>query len=337
MGCSSSHPPPPLVKSSSDSPQPLESPVPPEKPPQPGGGILLPTACTTTPPSLLLHDDLPTLAYLSSSLLTRIASFLALPDLSSGLLLVCKSIARPLLDSEDLWACYLTRHAPIPPLPDHLLETFPKLAALHDVASTAEWVEIDFPVNDAFVSNLCQVLPRNSVLHTLQFSQGGLTANSLLELQQAITQQNHITFLEINNSPGLDFAPLFSCPSLKALSLSKNEINSQQLLLLAAALKTNCTLDGLYLRENAIGDEGVKALVLVLENNNKTLTSLDLAENQIGDDGALALQLVYKKHKTLTKLNVEENFISPHLLKELGRGYVQPTVYSREKSKEFTD
>ena len=71
---------------------------------------------------------------------------------------------------------------------------------------------------------------------------------------------------------------------------------------IAEALKTNKTLERLYLSVNLIGDEGVKALAKALETN-KTLTELTLGakegKNRITNEGLLAIAEALKSNQTL--------------------------------------
>jgi len=221
-------------------------------------------------------------------------------------------------------------------IPDYLSERLPSLNTLHDLASSAEWVEVDFPVTNTFVLSLNTVLPKNSYLHTLQLSQGGLSADLVSSLIDAMSTQGQIDFFEINNNPRINHALFLSCPCLKALGLSRNSIDDNGAEAIARAMAVNTNLESLFLRENSIGDAGCQALSAGLDENEH-ITSLDLAENKITDVGARALQVVYKKRMCATKLNLEENSISRFVLAELGRGYVQPTIYQREKSKDFVD
>ena len=66
--------------------------------------------------------------------------------------------------------------------------------------------------------------------------------------------------------------------------MSNNEIDCLGAVTLAQALKTNQSLIRLQLRENKIGDDGVKEFVEVLQCN-KTLMFLGLMSNPITKSG----------------------------------------------------
>ena len=60
--------------------------------------------------------------------------------------------------------------------------------------------------------------------------------------------------------------------------------------------------------QDPFGDEGVKSIVLMLENNT-SLTSLNLWGNSIGDEGVMELAKVLQNNTTLTSLNLGYNSI----------------------------
>ena len=103
-----------------------------------------------------------------------------------------------------------------------------------------------------------------------------------------------------------------------SLSLSSQEITSEQAIQLAQALAENHTITELDIGYNHIGDAGAKALAL-----NQTITSLDLSNNDIGDEGAQALAL----NKTITTLGLAGNQIGDEGAKELAQNQSIITLY----------
>jgi hypothetical protein len=79
------------------------------------------------------------------------------------------------------------------------------------------------------------------------------------------------------------------------LRLSDNKITSQGVSILAAALRNNRTLEGLYIFNNRVGDTSVYSLAQVLAENNSTLRTLSLGWNGIIDEGTDHLAEILKK------------------------------------------
>jgi len=271
------------------------------------------------------------------SVVSVVASNLPARDVAA-LMQCSRALNDSLAADEGLWMRILVdaMAAGVPVAEAHaLLSRFPALGTLVDAAS-AEWVEIDFAMTDAYVRRLCAMLRGNPALQTLQISHSGLTDAHLADLTVALTTQGQVAFVDISNNPRVDHSMLLQVASLKALGLARNHIGDDAVRSLAIALKTHGMLDTLILRENAIGDKGCEHLANILDSAER-LTSLDLADNRISDTGALLIKQMVKRHASLTKVNLEENNISRSVLAEVGRGYLQPTVYTREKSKDFTD
>ena len=92
-----------------------------------------------------------------------------------------------------------------------------------------------------------------------------------------------------------------------ALDLSNNQITSQGVSILAAALRTNTTLQVLSLLSNHVSDQGIISLAESLSLHNSTLTTLGLGSNDITDKGVQYLAQILRTNTTLTVLTLQNN------------------------------
>lgn len=106
--------------------------------------------------------------------------------------------------------------------------------------------------------------------------------------------------------------------SLQALYLGWNEIGATGAQNLAESLADNGSLQTLVLCNNDIGDQGAQDLAKNLASNT-ALSVLDLSSNNITDEGAetLAQLLETGENTTLVELNLEGNTISILILKRI--------------------
>lgn len=84
-------------------------------------------------------------------------------------------------------------------------------------------------------------------------------------------------------------------------------------LALAESLKTNNTLEHLYLHANAAGDRGGMAMAAALEVNHG-ITELTLSQNELGGPAFVALGNMLKKNSTLQSLSIMRLLLTPYKL-----------------------
>ncbi|CAF1200590.1 unnamed protein product [Rotaria sp. Silwood1] len=101
------------------------------------------------------------------------------------------------------------------------------------------------------------------------------------------------------------------------LWLTNNNITSQAISNLAAALHNNTTLEGLSLCDNGINDTDVFHLAHALSNSNSKLNRLALTSNNITDQGVQYLAQMLKLNHSLTQLWLGFNKITDHGVKIL--------------------
>ena len=68
----------------------------------------------------------------------------------------------------------------------------------------------------------------------------------------------------------------------------------------------------IYLRENKIGNEGVKALANALRANS-TITTISLRNNNISDEGGMALLEMLDLNDTVTTIDLDVNKIDGNI------------------------
>lgn len=97
--------------------------------------------------------------------------------------------------------------------------------------------------------------------------------------------------------------------TLHELHLSRNRIDDNGAMQIAAFIKKTHSLRILHLRVNEIGDLGAKAIAEALLQN-ATLTELDLSSNLIGDSCAEPYAVALQGNNTLCKLDMASNKLS---------------------------
>lgn len=136
--------------------------------------------------------------------------------------------------------------------------------------------------------------------------------NRLLHfLEQPMTRSLYLcnNTLSIDSIVGLT-SPVRVHDTLHQLSLKFSRLNDLAISTLCEALKFNKSIEILDLEGNAITSDGARALSLVLDSNTP-LKTLNLKENQIGDKGVkhLADIILSGKNTHLEILNLSKNNI----------------------------
>ena len=94
------------------------------------------------------------------------------------------------------------------------------------------------------------------------------------------------------------------------LWLMENQLHSRCVSLLAAALSSTISMEGLSLCNNGITDSDVLQLAEVLSAKNSTLNRLALTSNNISDHGVQCLAKMLTSNATLTQLWLGFNHIT---------------------------
>ena len=139
-------------------------------------------------------------------------------------------------------------------------------------------------------------------LKTLDLRYNDLEGNDLVELESALSssassnlQILHLegNLLKCQGAAAIGNVLATAKSNLKELYLGDNQIGSTGITSLAEGLRTNTSLDTLYLEGNAIGDEGAIALRDVLLDQRsrecKVLVHLYVDNNRLGKEAATTL------------------------------------------------
>jgi Ran GTPase-activating protein (RanGAP) involved in mRNA processing and transport len=94
--------------------------------------------------------------------------------------------------------------------------------------------------------------------------------------------------------------------SLQVLYLDNTGLDDTSVAAIGTALQTSYGLRRLDLGSNNIGDEGAIALARGLEKNS-SLRELILRDNHIGRDGIAAISRALEKNSTLQKIDLQDN------------------------------
>lgn len=98
---------------------------------------------------------------------------------------------------------------------------------------------------------------------------------------------------------------------VKTLYLEQNKLGDAEALLVAQALSGHQALCFLGLGDNAIGDEGIRAIADAVSRTRAPLTNLGLSNNAFGDVGACLLAAALEKSESLEVLDLRGNKIGP--------------------------
>lgn len=148
---------------------------------------------------------------------------------------------------------------------------------------------------------------------------------SFAYLWDALEENTVLKTLNLTNSlvPPLDLRPLLRGlahhGSLTTLYLSYNKLVDVSLL--AMVLRTNTSLENLFLDYNRVQDDAV--LLANALNYNRTLKTLHLGKNQIDDTGATALADMLTVNTTLQRISLLSNSIRTLGITDLIQGLRQ--------------
>jgi hypothetical protein len=101
--------------------------------------------------------------------------------------------------------------------------------------------------------------------------------------------------------------------TIRELSLAYNEVGSEGVAAIGAAIGSNSTLTLLDLECCGVGGAGAAALAAGLATNS-SLSDLQLSGNAIGRDGTIALARVLRINDTLQTLDLADNELTSHSL-----------------------
>lgn len=168
----------------------------------------------------------------------------------------------------------------------------------------------------------------------LDLSGNRLTSQSATILAKHLTKSSSIqsvdlSFNRLNDSGIRPLAEIFAENphlSLRKVFLNKNGITNSGARNLSNLLRTNRTIEELWLSDNEIGDLGVEHLTHVIAFCNKTLKVLVLSSNIFITDRSISFILkLFKFNKTLEKL-----FLRDCNLTEIGKDLLSDEVRGKK-------
>jgi hypothetical protein len=181
-------------------------------------------------------------------------------------------------------------------------------------------VKLEIRACRAFLSLILEGVAENATVKELELHHCDVTANDARDLLEALRDCVSLRRLSIeyNKELGDAGASVFANALLLSrfrwlisLGLIDCGITKTGALELAKALKTNTTLREFNPSWNAIGDEGVSAIV----HANQSLNKLVLRGVKLGDSGAAALGTLFRRSNCIQELDIDFN----HRLTTQGR------------------
>eukprot|EP00986_Skeletonema_menzelii_P000088 scaffold12_cov150-Skeletonema_menzelii.AAC.14 len=106
---------------------------------------------------------------------------------------------------------------------------------------------------------------------------------------------------------------------VKILYLHGCNITAKGAYLLAFALRSNKSIQHVWLNDNKIGSTGADALASALSSQNRTLLTLGLRNNSIGNRGGKALLRAVKENCSIVAIFLEGNRMSSSIVDEINR------------------
>ncbi|XP_067878315.1 NACHT, LRR and PYD domains-containing protein 12-like isoform X2 [Heterodontus francisci] len=153
-------------------------------------------------------------------------------------------------------------------------------------------------------------------LHTLRLSGTKLTERSGSALSRAFRANPTLRCLDLSSNKLMDtgtqqiFQALTQTDSqMEKLWLQSISLTQESCKELAFFLRATCTLTGLYLKNNKIGDEGMKLLSAGLRESQCQLQTLRLDETDLKDDGVQELITALSAKRSITELTLPYNSI----------------------------
>ncbi|GAM26209.1 hypothetical protein SAMD00019534_093840 [Acytostelium subglobosum LB1] len=184
---------------------------------------------------------------------------------------------------------------------------------------------------------IAAALKQQAMVETLDLSSNGITSSAIKDLAEALTTNQHLLYLKLDNNPISDdgvahLAQALSQPDivLKSLYLSDCRISDRGALALAEALKSNKSLVTVHINSNrAIGNDGASSIATALEHNT-TLRNLSMFQCSIGDEGATRM-LACLDNTGVLNLNLKCNQIAKTLMDQLSECTINKKVKERNK------
>ena len=181
------------------------------------------------------------------------------------------------------------------------------------IHSTASLQKLSIGSNDISVESidsLCKALSTNSSMRSLNMSVCHLTTSHCVCLGQLLRHPIHCKIEKLylsscsltSDGVGEVLSGLSDNHTLRELDLNNNnQIRSEGAVTIATMLKTNSSLETLYLDGCSIDSSGGVELCTALERN-KTLRKLSLSWNALGDDGVSGLIVGLENNSSLEEL-----------------------------------
>ena len=118
------------------------------------------------------------------------------------------------------------------------------------------------------------------------------------------------------------------CTNLRKITLYKCDITDERLLPIVEAMRGNCKLEKLSLRDNIIGPSGCEAIATLVQHPNSNLQRLDLSQNPLqyirNNDGLMNYKRIpFSEIKDIfskslcNNSSINDTYISNHTLDEL--------------------
>ncbi|XP_004586402.2 NACHT, LRR and PYD domains-containing protein 3 [Ochotona princeps] len=246
-------------------------------------------------------------------------------------------------EEEEGWLAAEGRHMCLRPpaaCPSRSVSCYPTSGLCRSLfsvlGSNPSLVELDLSDNslgDPGMRVLCEALQHPSCgIRRLWLGRCGLSHQCCFDLSLVLSGSQKLAELDLSDNTLGDFGVRLLCVGLRHLSCQLQKLWLVSCCLtstccpdLASVLDTNHSLTGLYLGENALGDDGVSLLCEKLKHPQCSLRKLGLVSSGLTSVCCAAISAALGSSKSLTHLYLRGNALGDNGLKLLCQGLLHPS------------
>ncbi|KAJ6665006.1 hypothetical protein lerEdw1_005237 [Lerista edwardsae] len=206
----------------------------------------------------------------------------------------------------------------------HLTLPYEVPMAHHAVASKMDLDNLDMQCEELIESKWKELVPLLNKCKTIRLDDCGLSRSSCADISSALTTNQALTELKLNNNELGDSGVELLCKGLMSPSCNLQKLWLRNCNLTKACcagvcdtLRAKPSLIGLYLGDNKLGTSGVKTLCQGLQDPNCKLQYLNLDYCEFSAAAAEALSSALRTQSSLKELSLSNNKLKDAAVKRV--------------------